>query len=373
MTNSSEVRKHRLVVAGGGTGGHVLAGIAVADAWKERFGGSDGSGAEIAFVGARGGIEERLVPLNGYPLELLEIGALNRVSWGKRLKTLCKLPFALLRSAFWLRRFQPDAVLGVGGYASGPLVLMARFLSRARTAILEQNSVPGFTNRVLGRVVQTVFTAFPGMERHFLGRSGDRLIVSGNPVRAHLSAMPPATPPVSRIFVFGGSQGAMGVNQMVLEAARILKEQGHTLTWVHQTGTKDFERVQSEYVRIGVQARVEKFIDDMGSEYRAASLVVCRAGSSTLSEIASVGRAAVLVPFPLASDNHQVENAKIFVERGAAVMIEQGEGAGPQLAQFLGECIADPSRVSAMEKAVSALARRDAAEVIVQTLSGAVR
>lgn len=378
MSGELKKKTRRLVIAGGGTGGHVLAGIAVADAWKKRFGSASQENAsaemEIAFVGASGGIEERLVPLNGYPLTLLEIGALNRVSLGRKLRTLLKLPFALLRSALWLIRFRPDAVLGVGGYASGPLVLMARVFSRAHTAILEQNSVPGFTNRILGRVARTVFTAFPGMDRHFPGRSAGRLIVSGNPVRSHLSAMPAAVMPPWRFFVFGGSQGAMGVNQAVLEAAQALKAQGLEVSWVHQTGERDFERVRAQYAQagfdVGGSVQVSKFIDDMGAQYRAASVVICRAGSSTLSEIAAVGRAAVLVPFPQASDNHQEENAKVFVERGAAVMIRQGEQAGAELAEFLGQCIADPSRIAAMEKAVATLARRDAAQVIVNVLSG---
>ncbi len=218
--------KKKLIIAGGGTGGHVLAGVAVADSWIKNFG-ADG---EVLFVGARGGIEEKLVPRAGYKLEVLDLGSLNRVSVGRRIKTLFQLPLSLLKSASIIVKTKPQAVLGVGGYASGPLVLMARILGffglcSAQTGILEQNSVPGLTNRILGRAVHQVFSAFPGMERHFSQR---KLRVTGNPVRAAVVEAGKRTnaTPVEpfTVFIFGGSLGALGINTMVLEALPFLRD-----------------------------------------------------------------------------------------------------------------------------------------------------
>ena len=296
-----------LVVAGGGTGGHVLAGVAVADAWRARHGAS----AEIRFVGAEGGIETQLVPRAGYKLHLLKLGSLNRVSLSRKLRTFGQLPRAIFSSIVYLLRAQPDAVLGVGGYASGPLVLAARILSflgllHAQTAILEQNSVPGLTNRILGAISHRVFVAFFGAEKSF---SRGAPLVTGNPIRSAIRPMPPASVNPFVVFAFGGSQGATGINDLVLGAVKALRAEGSRVHFVHQTGERDFERIQRAHEELRSGARVEKFIYEMPEVYASASLVVCRAGSSTLAEIAAVGRAAVLVPFPFASDNHQKKRA----------------------------------------------------------------
>lgn len=340
-----------LIIAGGGTGGHVLAGVAVADAWKKKH----GSEAQVIFVGAEGGIEERLVPRAGYPLELLSLGRLNRVSIQERLKTLAQLPVSFFRSAKIIFRVKPVAVLGVGGYASGPLVLIARFLSffgltQSRTAILEQNSVPGMTNRILGRLVHQVFSAFPGAEKHF---HGAQVVVTGNPVRAAIEEvaaqrrMSAGRPFV--LFIFGGSQGAQGINTLVLESLPFLKNRISELQIVHQTGERDFERVRQGYAQVGVQARVEKFIFEMPEMYAQASLIICRAGSSTLSEIAAVGRASILIPFPQASDNHQEYNARVFSDVGAAILMIQGRADGAGLSREILELLNHPEKLEAME------------------------
>lgn len=358
-------KKPSLVIAGGGTGGHVLAGIAVADAWRARF----GADAPVTFVGAQGGIEERLVPKAGYPLRLLKVGALNRVSLARRLKTFLQLPVSFLTSWRFLRESRPVAVLGVGGYASGPLVLVARLATGAQTAILEQNSVAGFTNRVLGRIVHWVFCAFPGT-RAF----GDRKVkTTGNPVRAQMVRMPAAPIEPFTIFIFGGSQGAQGINTLILDTVAELGADAKAIRWIHQTGEKDYARVHEGYKKMGVEARVEKFIDDMASCYRTASLVVCRSGSGTLSEVAAVGRAAVLVPFPLASDNHQEHNARVFSDRGAAILMRQAETKGPDLARLVRELRADPSRVRAMETKMAEMFRPGSAQNLVAALAEASR
>jgi UDP-N-acetylglucosamine--N-acetylmuramyl-(pentapeptide) pyrophosphoryl-undecaprenol N-acetylglucosamine transferase len=355
------------MVAGGGTGGHVFAGVAVADAWRARF----GAATPVVFVGAQGRIEEKLVPRAGYPLLLLKLGSLKSVTLARRLKTFYQLPIALARSTIYILKHQPQAVLGVGGFASGPLVLMARGLrlfglTHSRTAILEQNSVPGFTNRVLGRFVDTVFCSFPGTETQFSRKS---VLVTGNPVRGTMARLAPAARDPFTIFIFGGSQGARGINFMVIEALASLGDLKGKLKFIHQTGEADYERVLEEHRRAGTQARVEKFIHEMPAAYAESSLLVCRAGSSTLSELAAVGRAAVLVPLPTASDNHQEKNARVFSDAGAAFLLRQGQGGGERLATLIRECVADPGRIAQVEKTVVAFCRPDAARDIVETLA----
>lgn len=363
--NSQGVTK-TLIVAGGGTGGHVLAGVAVADAWRE----STGEQATVLFVGAKGGIEEKLVPRAGYPLSLLRLGSLNRVSWMTRFKTLMLLPFSLFKSLWILLSTRPAAVLGVGGYASGPLVLMARVLSFFRlicvkTSILEQNSVPGMTNRILGHLVQRVFCVFPGMDSKF---SGNKVVLTGNPIRSAIRPLPSASRNPFTLFIFGGSQGAVGINSLVIEALPLFEDLKDQLRFIHQTGEKDFDRVFEAYRKAGIQARVEKFIFDMPAAYAEASLVISRAGSSTLAEIAAVRRAALLVPFPFASDNHQEKNARIFANEGAAFLLPQQTSNGLDLARIVRKILKDHSIIDQMEKAVSAFYRPDAAKSIVEEL-----
>lgn len=361
-----------IIIAGGGTGGHVLAGVAVADSWKQAY----GKDAEILFVGARGGIEEKLVPRAGYTLELLDLGSLNRVSVGRKLKTLVQLPLSLIKSARIILKQKPAAVLGVGGYASGPLVLMARVLgffglSSARTAILEQNSIPGMTNRILGKTVHQVFSAFPGMDRHF---SQGKLSITGNPVReAVVNAWgQKAQAEPFTVFIFGGSQGALGINTLVLEALPLLKDRWTRLKFVHQTGEKDFDRVKAGYEPLqaqGVQVRVEKFIYDMPEVYGQSSLVICRAGSSTLSEIAAVGKASVLVPFPYASDNHQEHNARVFTDAGAAFLLIQAKAKGGDLAAIIKDLMDHPEKRTDVEKKARSFFKPDSAGEIRRALS----
>jgi UDP-N-acetylglucosamine--N-acetylmuramyl-(pentapeptide) pyrophosphoryl-undecaprenol N-acetylglucosamine transferase len=356
-----------LIVAGGGTGGHVLAGIAIADAWRARH----GTEARVVFVGAEGGLEEKLVPRAGYPLRRLKLGALKGVGTRRRLRTLALVPWALASSAGVLLSVRPAAVVGVGGYASGPLVLMARLLGwlwGARTAILEQNAVPGLTNRILGRLCHRVFSAFPGVEAGFPGKT---VTVTGNPVRAEIRPLPAAPRDPFTVFIFGGSQGAMGINTLVLDALPLLRDLLPRLRFIHQTGERDFERVRAGHAAAGSQAEVEKFIYDMPSAYGRASLLICRAGSGTLSEIAAVRRAAVLVPFPHAADNHQERNARIFVDAGAAELLPQGSARGEDLARLIRDMFEDPARLSRMEAAVAAFHRPDAAQDLARQLSPA--
>lgn len=357
----------RLLVAGGGTGGHILAGVAIADEWKRALQAGGRWTPEVLFVGAEQGLEARLVPKHGYALRLLRIGALNRVSLKTRIQTALQLPLSFVRALMILCSYRPHAVIGVGGYASGPVVLLARLLAPVfgiRTAIIEQNSVAGFTNRVLGKWVHRVFCAFEAGTRNF---PPDRVLVTGNPIRSTLKRLPPATGEPFTLFVFGGSQGAIGINTMILESLPHLKAENIRI--IHQTGVKDYERVKTAYEREGVLARVEKFIDDMGSCYAEASLVVCRAGSSSMSEIASVGRAAIFIPLPTAADNHQEVNARIFEKSDAALVVAQASMTGAQFAGFLLDLKRHPEKIRAMESKVQGFYRSDSAAKIVEDLN----
>jgi UDP-N-acetylglucosamine--N-acetylmuramyl-(pentapeptide) pyrophosphoryl-undecaprenol N-acetylglucosamine transferase len=303
------------------------------------------------------------------PSQLLQMSALKGVSGVKKLGTLLKMPRALLSCVVILLGFRPTAGLGVGGYASGPVVMMARFFAwmwRTKIAILEQNSVPGFTNRALSIFAHEVLVAFPGVELEFPGK---KTRVTGNPVRKEFVQLSsPAAVPF-QVFVFGGSQGAMGINTLVLQALPFLEDAG--IQWVHQTGEREFERVRAGHETAGSGARVEKFIYEMLKTYQDSSLIICRAGSSTLSELALVGRASILIPFPQASDNHQEKNARIFENQGATEVILQDAGSGKDLAERILFLKSHPERLRAMELNILKLGRGDAAKNIAAALVGA--
>jgi UDP-N-acetylglucosamine--N-acetylmuramyl-(pentapeptide) pyrophosphoryl-undecaprenol N-acetylglucosamine transferase len=355
----------RLLIAGGGTGGHLYPGMAVAEEVVRR-------GGQVLFVGTSRGLEARAVPAAGYALELLEVSGLKRVGLAATLRGLFRLPKAFFRSLSILRQFRPDVVLGVGGYASGPMVLAAA-LWRYPTAIQEQNSVPGITNRILSRLVRVVMVAFDEARRFF---PAGQIATIGNPVRSKLVATltagadggeQGASP---RILVVGGSQGARAVNDLVLAAVEVLAKNGSLPAMVHQAGPSDEERCSERYRALGVVDRVEvrPFIDDMATEYRRASLVVARAGALTLAELAIAGRPAILIPLPTAADDHQSKNAAHFAEVGAAFVLNQRTVTGAELAQLLRDLLADADRRQAMAAAMRCLARPRAAAEIVDRL-----
>jgi len=353
----------RLLIAGGGTGGHLYPGIAVAEEVVRR-------GGQVLFVGTSRGLEARAVPAAGYPLELLEVSGLKRVGFMAALRSLFLLPKAFFRSLAILRRFRPDAVLGVGGYASGPLVLVAALL-RYPTAIQEQNSVPGITNRILSRLVRKVIVAFDEAGRFFPPRKTETI---GNPVRsklvANLTAGSGTDSSTPHILVVGGSQGARAVNELVLAAFEKLAKAGSLPASVHQTGPTDQARCSERYRIIGVadQVEVRPFIDDMAAAYHQASLVIGRAGALTLAELAIAGRPAILIPLPTATDDHQSKNAARFAQAGAAIVLNQRTSTGTDLAQLLTELLADPGRRQSMATAMRSLSRPNAAGDIVDRL-----
>jgi UDP-N-acetylglucosamine--N-acetylmuramyl-(pentapeptide) pyrophosphoryl-undecaprenol N-acetylglucosamine transferase len=374
----------RLLVAGGGTGGHLFPGIAIADAWK-KHGQGDGQvdeQADVLFVGTSRGIEMRAVPAAGYALQTLEVSGLKRMGLVGTLRGLWRLPLALGRSIAIVRRFRPDVVVGVGGYASGPVVLLAALMGYP-TAIQEQNSVPGITNRILGRLVRVVFTAFEDAAKFFPARKIERL---GNPVRqqivAALEAAGPGTPESSaqapatqaagslRILVVGGSQGARAVSNLVVDAAAELAKQGANFSVVHQTGNADLDRITQRYQELGLadRAQARAFIDDMAAAYASADLVVARAGALTLAELAIAGKPAILVPLPTAADDHQSKNAARFAAAGAAVVLDQRKATAQELSAEIARLLRDPAKRATMAEAMRGLARPQAAAAIAERL-----
>jgi len=355
--------KKTLIVTGGGTGGHLFAGISIADAWKNKF-----PDSRILFIGARGAIEERMVPKAGYPLDVLKLSALKSVSLRKRIVSLLRIPLSLFQSGRILIREKPYAVIGVGGYASGPVVLVSKIVGwiwGCRVAILEQNAVPGFTNKILGFFSNTVFCAFPGIEKHF---NQKKCIVTGNPVRKEILFFESAPRSPFVIFIFGGSQGAMGINSLVLDFLKISPELKDLIEIIHQTGERDFERISADYKSLSFKVRVEKFIYDMPECYKKSSLVICRSGSSTLAEIATAGRAAILIPFPQAADNHQEKNARLFTDVGAALLLIQGTAQAEDLKKIILDLMASPDQIENMETRVHRFQKQDAADQIASIL-----
>ncbi len=354
-------RSLRVLIAGGGTGGHLFPGVALAEEVRAR-------GGEVLFVGTERGIEARVLAGEGWSLQCIDATGIKGRGLKGLLLGLLRLPLAWWQSLRILRRFRPDVVVGVGGYASGPLVATAAMLFH-RTAILEQNSIPGITNRILARLVGRVFCTFPDRGGYFPRR---KVVLAGNPIRRPIlaalqAAKDEAAAPGSRaprLFVFGGSQGARAINDMMLAATPGLLARVPGLEIWHQTGRGDEERVRAGYAAIGLvdpQVRVAAFLSDMATPYGWCDAVLCRAGATSLAELAAAGKPAVLVPFPQATDNHQEHNARALVDVGAATLLRESEWSAQALTTTLAELLADPGRLATMRAAMLAAARPTAA------------
>jgi UDP-N-acetylglucosamine--N-acetylmuramyl-(pentapeptide) pyrophosphoryl-undecaprenol N-acetylglucosamine transferase len=346
----------RVVIAGGGTGGHLYPGIAVAREIRRRQ-----PDAVVTFAGTARGIEARVVPREGFDLDVLRSAGLKGTSPAALVRGVSLLPLSGADAWRILSRRRPDVVIGVGGYSSGPVVALAA-ARRIPTLLLEQNAVPGFTNRTLARVVSAAAVTFESTVGYF-GRRG---FVAGNPVRPEFFAgndsNAAAVPP--RVLIFGGSQGSHAINVAMVAAAPRLAE-GSRLAITHQTGERDLDLVRDGYRRAGLDARVEPFLFTMDREIKDASLVICRAGATTLSELTAAGRPSVLVPLPTAADDHQRRNAEVLRDAGAAEVIEQKDLSGEVLAERIRALVADPGRLDSMAAAAKRLAKPDAARVIV--------
>lgn len=319
-------------------------------------------GAEVMFIGTARGLENRLVPAANFPLRLVKVGALNRVSLGTRIKTMFDLPRAVFAASGMLNEFHPDVVIGVGGYASGPAMLAA-IMKHVPTVAFEPNLVPGFANRMVARFVSAAAVHFDRTAEYFRNP-----VVTGVPVRPAFFQIrekeySPASPTV---LVFGGSQGARAINRTVPLAMPELLKRVPGVHVIHQTGERDYNDVQSAYMQGGVPAEVHKFIDDMPAFFARADLILCRSGASTVAEIAAAGKPAVFVPFPLAADDHQRRNAEALEQAGAAVVLEETRLDEVWLVDTLAALLEDPARLRRMGMAARAMAHPDAAKDIAE-------
>jgi len=346
----------RAILAGGGTGGHVIPALAIAQELQRRY------EAEVLFIGTARGLENRLVPAAGFPLQLVKVGALNRVSLATRLRTALDLPRAIFTAAGMLNDFHPDVVIGVGGYASGPAMLAA-ILKHTPTLAFEPNLVPGFANRMVARLVSAAAVHFEQTSEHFRNA-----VVTGVPVRPAFFQIPRKlySPGSPTLLVFGGSQGARAINQAVIRSLPELMRRLPGLHVIHQTGEREYNEVQAAYAGISISAEVHKFIDDMPAFFSRADLVLCRSGASTVAEIAAAGKPAIFVPFPRAADDHQRRNAEAMEQANAAVVLEETRLDEVWLVDTVEALLADPGRLARMSDAARAMAHPDAAKEIAE-------
>ena len=353
-----------MLIAGGGTGGHLYPGIAVAREILARV-----PGAAVTFVGTTTGIEARVIPREGFALDVIRSAGLKGKSLASLARGIALLPLSGLDAAQVLSRRRPSVVIGVGGYSSGPVVALAA-LRGIPTMLLEQNAMPGVTNRLLAHVVKAAAVTYEESLPFFAGRA----FVSGNPVRpeffmgggTHDEHDRPQD--AARVLIFGGSQGAHAINVAMVAAAPGLAHGPARLAITHQTGERDLQMVRDGYRHAGLQARVEPFLFAMDREMKTADLVVCRAGATTLAELTASGRPSILVPLPTATDDHQRKNAEAMVRQGAAEMLEQRDLTGERLVASIVALAASVDARRRMSTAARRLARPDAARVIVDRM-----
>jgi len=370
----------RLIIAGGGTGGHLFPGIAVAEEFLAR-----GPENQVLFVGTANGIEARAVPASGYSLELISAAGIRGKGGLSQIRGGLMMLKGLVQSCRILRRFKPDMVLGVGGYASLPMLLAARLLS-VPSYVHEQNAIPGKTNRLLSGFVDKVFLTLEESGKYF---KGCRTVLTGNPLRRQILDMlevqglgtgnwgsakditgqrTPDNGQQFHLLVFGGSQGAHAINMAMVAALPYWAELGSSLRIVHQTGEKDLADVCSMYRQQGVEAEVTAFIDDMAAAYSQADLIICRAGATTIAELTACGKAALFIPFPFAVDDHQRLNAEALVKNAACFMLLECDLDGAKLAAMVKELMADRELLCRTALKAAEMARLDSAGLIVDEM-----
>lgn len=352
----------RIVIAGGGTGGHLFPGIAVAEEIRARH-----PGHQVLFISRGNEFERTALAAAGFPLAAISVeGLKGRGPWNQ-LRALCRLPVSIVQSLLRLRAFRPHLVIGLGSYSAGPVV-MAAWLRRIPVALCEQNVLPGVTNRVLARLADRIFTSFDRTEAGF---DAAKVYWTGNPLRRQIvekRARPalPGTAPTGRftVLVIGGSQGAHRINTAVVEALDGLGDPAEFF-FIHQTGGADEAMVAEAYRRSGVAARVQAFFEDMAAQYEQAHLVICRAGATTVAEISALGKASVLIPYPHAADGHQHLNARRLADAGAAEIIDERELNGERIAARIGFYASHPEVLAGLALQAARLGKPDAAQRIV--------
>ncbi len=349
----------RIVIAGGGTGGHLFPGIAIAEEFIKR-----NKQTEVLFIGTQKGIESKLLGPAGYELSTIEIEGIKGRGMKALMKGFYQIPQSLWQSRRILKQFHPQMVIGVGGYASGPVVLAAYFMGLP-TAIAEQNAVPGITNRILGKFADKIFVTYARTAELF---SRSKVSISGNPVRAafiNVRSLQKAEKKFFQLLIFGGSQGAMAINKSVVEMLPQLSGMKNEVHILHQTGAREVESVRAAYDRHGISADVTAFIIDMAEAYRQADLIICRAGATSLAEITAAGKVPILIPFPWATNDHQTKNAQALADRGAAIMINEKDLSGNKLFEVVEGLLSNPKKLRLLEENSAKLGNINAASNIV--------
>lgn len=370
MANSTEAHPRpgmRIVIAGGGTGGHLFPGIAVAEVFRRKS-----PDSRVLFITTGRPIEKRVLGRTDYECLRISAAGFKGIGMGGKLKALFKLPAGLLVCLWFFARFRPDVVIGMGAYSAAPVLVAARVL-RIFRVIHEQNRIPGMTNRFLARFANRIYTSFPETE---MGGYPEKIQYTGNPVRRQILEGLALERDRARgekfvVLVLGGSQGAHAINTAVIQALEDLDD-ARGIRFIHQSGAPDLETVRQGYAKAGVEAVVEPFFDDMAACYAAADLVICRAGATSVAEVAAAGLAAVFIPYPHAADNHQYFNAKSLVDAGAAEMISQAEASGPVLAERIKAYAADEAALRQKQAAVRKFSRPEAAEALVDDICRAL-
>ncbi len=357
------------MITGGGTGGHLFPGIAIADAFLRRF-----PKGEIMFVGTDRYMDAQALAQRPFAKATITCQPLKGKSMIARLKAVVQLPVSLLQAVKVIRKFRPALVVGVGGYVTGPVVVAARLMGII-TCIHEQNSIPGLANRKLGRVVDRVFLSIPGSERFF---PKGKTVLTGNPVREEILASSSQAEKVGEIssitlLVLGGSQGAHRLNELVTDAVTEQKDLPQGFRVIHQTGRQDEQWVREKYNSNGVAATVSAFFDDMPTLYQEADLVVSRAGATTLAELTALGKPSILVPFPFAADGHQEKNGQFLVEGGGAKMFREQELDAARLSKEMFSLLRNKEELQQMAERAHKLGNRDATEKIVDSCLSLMR
>lgn len=351
-----------IVIAGGGTGGHIYPGVAIAKALTHI-----NKDIKVHFVGTPQGLETKIIPRENLPLHLLPVGKLN-YSGGtfKKFKTLIQMPLVFWKSFRLLRELKPQVVLGVGGYASGPVMLVAS-LCGYKTAIWEANAHPGLTNRILSRFVKRAYLVFEEAKTQIHCRE---VVVAGLPVRAAVESLTPTprTDDEFHVLVFGGSQGARPINRLIIDSVKSKQQWLSSVRLIHQTGPYDIKEAQSEYEQSNLKVESHEYLYDMEKYLDWADLVICRSGASTLAELAAVGKPAILIPLPHAADDHQLKNARAFEVAGAAVVLEQKNANSQSLNQVVEKLRSNSNELEKMSLNAKKLHKTQAAEAIAKSL-----
>ena len=352
----------KLLITGGGTGGHLFPGVALAQAMVQTY-----AGCQVMFIGTDRKVDKNGLADLGFTTRTIRCQGIKGKNISQILTALIQLPIGLFEAIKIIRQFKPDLVFGVGGYVTGPVIVAARLLG-VTSCIHEQNTVPGLANKILGRIVDKVFVSLPGSETYF---PAHKTILTGNPVRSNLLTKAKEqkehkSTAQATILILGGSQGARSLNSLVLGAARqCLVNRTPLPRIIHQTGELDAEQVKEVYAELGLQARVHAFISDMAAVYSQADLIVSRAGATTLAEIMVFGKPAILVPFPYAADNHQEKNGRILVTGGGGVMFRQSELTGEKLGNEICRLLDDQKLLHEMAEKSGKLAKPEATATIV--------